>query len=359
MRFFLGLLLLVSCACTGVNAMESYDVPGLLVTDSDGRQKSDFKPGETVRCEALFMLDAPGIAILSGTISASSWQDTLAARIRLGLKGTYNVSWTAQLPFSIKGQARIDVVIYSPLLKERLLRTAFFTITPIQAEYVGSDTCKTCHSPVYEAWSKTLHATAIGCETCHGPASEHVQTMSPENIVVDTSADLCKRCHSRNDGTVIEAEGEFIKGQQQYNEWRSTAHGRVTECSTCHNPHYSLSRDRRNAIKISCSTCHPDKSVSLTMQTLACENCHMPKAVRFEASEGSGIYRKGDRASHLWRIKPEANPEDMFSLDQKAIVQDGLGPFLTLNFTCLGCHNGSDARFEELAAVRKTATLVH
>lgn len=359
MKFFLGLLLLLSFACTSVNAIESYDFPGVIVTGFDGSQKSDFKPGEKLRCEALFTLEAPGMAVVSGTISAANWSAALAARIRIGLKGTYNVSWTEQIPLSIKGQARADIILYSPLLNERLIRTAFFNITPGQADYVGSDTCKICHSAVYEAWGKTRHATAIGCESCHGPASEHVQTMSPENIVVDRSSDLCRPCHSRNDGTVIEAEDGFIKGQQQFNEWRSTAHGRATECSTCHNPHYSPSQDKNNAIKIRCRTCHPGKSVSLNMQALACEACHMPKAVRSETSEGAGNYRTADTASHIWRIKTEANPEDMFISNQTAAMQDGRGPFLTLNFSCLGCHNGRDARFEAFEAVRQTSTLVH
>lgn len=355
----LVLVLIAAMAVTNACAVEPYGFQGVIITDADGKQKNDFKPGDAVRYEAVFTLDAPGAAIIRGAVSGANWSDVLDARIRIGLKAIYNVSWTDSIPFSARGQTTVDVILYSPLLRERLIRTGFFTVTPIQADYVGSDTCSTCHKALYDAWKETRHATAVGCESCHGPASEHVRTVSPEFIVVDTTPDVCKQCHSRNDGAVIEAEGGFIKTMQQYNEWRSTAHGRVAACAVCHNPHYSVSKDRKNAIKTSCIDCHGNKSVSLNMQTLACENCHMPNAVLTTEATGSGNYRKGDTPSHLWRIKTEANPGDMFTSDGKAAMQDGRGSFLTLNFSCLGCHNGRDARFESFESVQQTSTLVH
>ena len=50
------------------------------------------------------------------------------------------------------------------------------------AQYVGSDTCKTCHEEIYNSWEKTPHwKTTLnkepshqGCEGCHGPGAEHV-----------------------------------------------------------------------------------------------------------------------------------------------------------------------------------------
>ncbi len=47
------------------------------------------------------------------------------------------------------------------------------------AEYVGSDTCLTCHEAVYKnQFEQTPHFQTVkkghGCESCHGPGSEHV-----------------------------------------------------------------------------------------------------------------------------------------------------------------------------------------
>jgi len=258
----------------------------------------------------------------------------------------------------VQGQARVDIILLRPF-RERLIRTGFFTVNPIEADYVGSDACSTCHGEIHDAWNETRHAPAVGCESCHGPASQHVATMSPEFVVVDRSAELCGRCHSRNNGTTIEAAGGFIKAQQQYNEWRATAHGRVMQCAKCHDPHYSVSGDKKNAIKTACLSCHADRSVALNMQTVACESCHMPKAVVSQDSQGSGLYRTGDRAAHIWRIKTEADPDALFTPDGSAVKKDTQGPFLTLNFSCLGCHNGRDARLYDFESVQQTSTLVH
>lgn len=47
------------------------------------------------------------------------------------------------------------------------------------AEYVGSDTCQTCHEDLYKSFEQTPHLKTTlknghGCESCHGPGSEHV-----------------------------------------------------------------------------------------------------------------------------------------------------------------------------------------
>ena len=49
------------------------------------------------------------------------------------------------------------------------------------SQYVGSDTCKTCHEGIYNAWEKTPHwkttlnkeggPSQQGCEGCHGPGA--------------------------------------------------------------------------------------------------------------------------------------------------------------------------------------------
>ena len=182
---------------------------------------------------------------------------------------------------------------------------------------------------------------------------------SPATIIVDTTASVCKPCHSRNDGTVIEAEEGLIKSQQQYNEWASTRHSIFLQCAGCHNPHYSLESAPMNAIKVTCRECHFLKKRYLGMQRVACTSCHMAPAVLTDNSTGIGPYRKGDTSSHIWRIKTEAEPYHMFSLDGSYAVKDSAGPFLTLNFACLSCHNGFQARFYDFISVQKTSTLVH
>lgn len=100
------------------------------------------------------------------------------------------------------------------------------------AEYIGVDKCKMCHSSVHKGWSETAHAKAfdllvnveqqknaeclpchttgfakggfkdeestpglkaVTCEACHGPGSEH--NGDATKIVRKPSATVCAGCH--------------------------------------------------------------------------------------------------------------------------------------------------------------------
>ena len=340
-------------------SLEACSIDEVVVIDSEGNVKTEFNAGENIRYEASLFLNGPGIAVLHGTVTGANWSDSLPLRIHVGRGGTvYNVSWERVLPRNAAGSVRVDITVFSPL-RERTIRTAFFSIPPIDADFVGTDVCRSCHPDLYETWSETRHAPGIGCEACHGPGSEHAVTRAPHLISIDTSAELCSKCHSRNNGTVIEAENGFIKQQQQLNEYQATSHGKKLLCSTCHNTHYSLQTSRDEAIKAACNDCHADKVVYLNMQSLDCLDCHMPFAVLKSASDGSGLYREADSRSHIWRINGEVAPEAMFVSSGTALWLDSDGPFLTLNFACLGCHDGKDAVYEDFMAVQQTYPLIH
>jgi hypothetical protein len=351
-----------ACFASGAGAepVHLLDFTGISLTNAAGNPASDFAPGTVVNIEASFTLTRAGIAWLRGTVTGENWSAELPLKFRVGFKGDYRVSWTITTPLIANGLAQVDITLVNPL-QERIIQSAFFTITPYQAEYAGSDACSLCHPAVFAAWQQTRHNPFIGCEVCHGPGSKHILTQSPQFIVINTSSGLCGGCHSRNDGSVIEAQNGFIKYQQQYNEWLGTKHAQAhISCATCHNPHYSVSTERTRAIKIACATCHPTKHVGLTMGGLVdCEQCHMPPAVSKSSSAGIGLYRTGDKRTHIVRIKTEANPQDMFLPGGTALREDMQGAFITDNFACLGCHNGEIARFETFEDVRKTSTLVH
>src|SRR6476469_1971 len=53
------------------------------------------------------------------------------------------------------------------------------------ADYVGADTCKTCHEDIFKNFETTPHFKTTltkrgpewqGCEACHGPGKAHVES---------------------------------------------------------------------------------------------------------------------------------------------------------------------------------------
>lgn len=103
---------------------------------------------------------------------------------------------------------------------------------PRTEDYAWADSCRKCHEPVYDAWAKTKHASAlerlsssdqekecvgchvtgpksrvldgkkvlnrgVQCEACHGAAAAHVADPSVKSGVVKVpAAALCEGCHS-------------------------------------------------------------------------------------------------------------------------------------------------------------------
>lgn len=106
-----------------------------------------------------------------------------------------------------------------------------------QSEYVGADSCKSCHDAVYQAWSKTKHAQAlrklgaadraggkcigchvtgypeviaaegatpshpnVQCEACHGPGKKHVDAAQAGDAsdarTIKIEEQTCTRCHN-------------------------------------------------------------------------------------------------------------------------------------------------------------------
>jgi DmsE family decaheme c-type cytochrome len=205
------------------------------------------------------------------------------------------------------------------------------------ANYVGSETCKTCHEAIYDGWEKTPHwkttldahggPSKQGCEGCHGPGAAHVAgggDVSKIFIFKDHSTkeinDRCLTCHAggtehmnainsvhtKNDVSCIschsphhatEAEFLLVKAQpelcyschlQQKPQFDMPFHHRVNEgliqCSDCHNPHGTVAAKqvRTSAAQDAiCYTCHADKRGPFVFEhepikVEGCESCHNP-----------------------------------------------------------------------------------
>ena len=105
--------------------------------------------------------------------------------------------------------------------------------------YVGSETCKTCHEDQFKNFSHTAHASleklsswkgkVVGCEACHGPGKAHAEEGDPSKIISfktrssKQNSETCLTCHS---------------GREEHNNFRRGEHWRNDiGCTDCHSPH--------------------------------------------------------------------------------------------------------------------------
>ncbi|MCA9243572.1 MAG: hypothetical protein KDA32_06435 [Phycisphaerales bacterium] len=226
----------------------------------------------------------------------------------------------------------------------------------------------------------------VQCEACHGPGSAHFFTVdgTPQidrsRIFVDlTGVSTCKACHSEpfgGDGDEILAADGFILPRQQYAELRASGGHRDFSCTTCHDPHLSLSANRDAAIRNDCTACH----VSVTKaghvgkvfrradgytEVLSCESCHMPYATRAfsEASESVAgpIGRIGDTRAHVFRIDTDPTTADgQFKDAGTRLRLDAQGrAAISVDFVCLRCHNGGELFTLTTARAAEIAPFVH
>ncbi len=206
-----------------------------------------------------------------------------------------------------------------------------------KAEYVGTDTCKTCHEDQFKSFEISAHYRTLldrrggpahqGCEACHGPGSEHVnsggQTPVPFDFAKLSARAISERCldchrtgheqmnffasqHARNAVTCTDChsihhagENKFllVKDQPQLcftchrevqPSFRMPFHHRVLEgmvrCTDCHNPHGTFfPKQLRTAAAGDqvCFTCHVDKQGPFVFEhepvkTEGCTACHTP-----------------------------------------------------------------------------------
>ena len=203
-------------------------------------------------------------------------------------------------------------------------------------QYVGAETCKTCHEDIYNGVEKTRHWNSVlktegggeahSCETCHGPGGGHVEDADVKKIFsfkTATAKEINQRClechssgkdhmnfsrsaHSQNNLSCLSCHSShkgmtnqflLVKAQptlcygchlKMKGQFNMPFHHRVEEgliqCSDCHNPHGGFlgkqlrSAPARDAV---CFTCHVDKQGPFVFEhqaikTEGCETCHSP-----------------------------------------------------------------------------------
>lgn len=275
---------------------------------------------------------------------------------------------------------------------EPLASNAGMSLVEDNAAAGGNDDgiCDSGESCKIGGYRSTWTFDGVQCEACHGPASTHIKTQLPADIVKDTSKDVCGKCHIRAEntaktGSVANTEcggdlsanilnngakitGDFIGHHEQYNEMVGLNDGvhESLDCVDCHNPHKrattvisevatalsitdnNQSAEARGAI-VSCESCHgtgtplaaaggADTKIATTQHLpgrATCVDCHMGEATKTAVSyPTTGWGRKGDLKTHIFKIDPAAT-----TITRSNGFTNVATNALSVKYACGKCHD--------------------
>lgn len=182
--------------------------------------------------------------------------------------------------------------------------------TSASADYVGADSCKTCHEDVFKDVQKTRHWNSVlkqkggveahSCETCHGPGAEHVNSGGDKSKIFvfggaapEAVADRCLACHTRKEETA---------------HFQQSAHMAAgVSCTSCHSPHFAKEPRRLLVAKqpVLCYQCHTEAKADFNQPfrhrvnegLIRCTDCHNPhgtplnRSLRAEPSQDAICFK--------------------------------------------------------------------
>jgi DmsE family decaheme c-type cytochrome len=156
---------------------------------------------------------------------------------------------------------------------------------PNPADYVGSDTCMTCHADVANNFASNPHSRlalmhggkGVTCESCHGPGKAHVDSGGDATKIFRFSTASSKQIDATCLGCHAAAHPNFERSE----------HARAgVNCVSCHSVHSFKSE--ANLLKLPqpqlCESCHSDVKMAFDQPfhhkvpegLMKCTDCHDP-----------------------------------------------------------------------------------
>ena len=185
-------------------------------------------------------------------------------------------------------------------------------------DYVGTDTCKTCHEDEFKTFDRGPHWKTEkdshglgwqGCEACHGPGKAHVEGGGDKSKIIrfpllsaEQSSRICLDCHENSQDHANFARSQHLTNGVGCTSCHSVHHPKTVQklliasqptlCYTCHlevKPDFSRPFHHRvNEGLVGCTDCHNVHGGFLTKQLRStaaqdqvCFKCHAEKSGPF------------------------------------------------------------------------------
>jgi len=231
-------------------------------------------------------------------------------------------------------------------------------------DYVGSDTCTSCHQDQSRRFNRTAMGKAMahprtadeahGCESCHGPGRAHVEsgggketipvrfTPDSRNTVAEQNA-ACLQCHSRSDQLF----------------WRGSPHeSRAMACVDCHQAHQELKPRLSDEARFN-APLTVIRGLKQTQPEL-CLRCHQMRRAQLQRSSHMP-YREG-KVTCTTCHNPHGSPNPA-QLRQSTVNENCVschterrGPFLwehpPVMENCANCHEAHGSSNPQLLKMR-------
>lgn len=198
------------------------------------------------------------------------------------------------------------------------------------SQFVGSETCATCHTDVAKGFANNPHTkiaemhgkNGVTCEGCHGPGKAHVDGGGDVTKIFDpakaSAKDVDKTCLGCHAGT--------------HPNFDRSAHAKANvSCLGCHSVHQSKEEHLLKASQPTlCFQCHTDVKPSFDMPfhhkvnegVVGCSDCHDPHGT----FGNNNLKSTADQNAVCTKCHTETRGP--FVYEHAAVKAEG----------CLGCH---------------------
>ena len=212
--------------------------------------------------------------------------------------------------------------------------------------YAGTDTCVTCHDTQSIAHSKhgqakdpRTPAGTLGCESCHGPGQAHVDDDAKGKIKkfgqmkAAEISETCLTCHNRG----------------EHAGWEGSGHDRRNlSCATCHSVHSPKSAEKQLNKKTQtevCATCHRTQ-VAKTERAVA----HMP--VREGKMSCSSCHNPHGSVSNVKNLKTGSSVSELCITCHTEMRGPVLWEHAPVRENCATCHDPHGSSNDRMLVVR-------